>query len=326
MKEEMKTMSLTFIDNGNWGVREASQPFEGYRKGLLTWARAYNNICNHFNTTGKAWKDALPHQIDGNLMKNGVEPKPEQRELLTAMINLSRAAVFAGLGSGKTFMGGYAAIYTMKRGMLKDTPQIKNRFLIVCPKTAIGEWTSQLPQFFDCSIKVFPDDNSLNADFVVTNFEQLEKLIQYKQYFSGIIVDESQGIKNVKTNRFHNLMEFCDGNIESRFILTATPIANKPDDLFSQLSFINPYSFNFSYNYMLSRYFKEGGFGVRKKKIFLARGKDTFQFITTCNSLMIVTPTEDRLPVERDVVRHKLTSEQNEYIDTVKAGQITISL
>lgn len=318
-------MSLTFTDNGNWGSIEALPQNITYRKQMLEWARSYNAICAHFNQTGQTWSDlsVLPHRFDVNLLRQGVAPQDHQEPMLTAMINLARTAVFAGLGAGKTFMAGAAAWYLMKRGFLANNPK-QQRYLIVSPKSVVGEWMSQLPKYMDCKVALFPDEATIDADFVVTNFEQVEKLIPYREWFGGIIVDESQNIKNAKTNRMEQIMRFCDHHIVSRFVLTATPIVNKPDDLFPQLSFVNPYAFNFSYEFMLSRYFKEKGYGARKKKIFLARGNNVFQFIVQHNALLVVTPQEGRLEVTRDTRKFTQSVEQKRYIETVAQGQISV--
>ena len=318
-------MSLTFIDNGNWGTTEALPQNAPYRKQMLAWARSYNAMCAHYNKTGQAWEDPsiLAHQLDASLFREGVKPKEYQVPMMTAMINLTRTAVFAGLGAGKTFMAGGTAWHIMKKGFLANNPK-QQRFLIVAPKSVVGEWKTQLPQFMDCKVALFPDENTIDANFVVTNFEQVEKLIPYRDWFGGIIVDESQNIKNANTNRMEQIMAFCDGHIQSRFVLTATPIVNKPDDLFPQLSFINPYAFNFSYDFMLSRYFQERGFGARKKKIFLSRGNDVFQFIVQHNALLIVTPQEGRLATARDNRKFTQNADQKRYIETVAQGQISV--
>lgn len=249
-------------------------------------------------------------------------PKPEQLPLVEAALNLNRAAIFAGLGVGKTFVGSTVLWNIFKRGYLSAFPA-QQRALIVCPKSVIGEWVKQPPQFMDCKVKVFPDDMSIDGDFVVTNFEQVEKLIPYRKHFGAVIIDESHNVKSVHTKRFDDIMQFCDAHIQVRFILTGTPIVNRPDDLFSQLSFINPYAFNFSFDFMMSRYFRESGRGARAKIIFKSAGKGVFESITSLNSFLLASDSSDRLPSEKELRKFRVSSEQARYLDAVQQGHVT---
>lgn len=274
------------------------------------------------NTHGKCLRDTstLPQQIDTSICNPGVAPKDDQREIITFSINVNRAALWLGLGYGKTFIGGYSAWHTMRLGTLKDHPK-KCRYLIVCPKSAIGEWATQLPKFFPCKVSVFPESPRLDADFIITNFEHIDKFIPYAEWFGGVIVDESQGIKNMETLRFKNLMAACDGEIMCRTILTATPVSNNPDDTFSQLSFINPYAFNFSYKFMKSRYFYKKGIGRERVK---KGALPVFAHIIEHNAVMAKTDESSKPGVDRVTEAVQLGPDQQKLMQSVGEGHIRL--
>lgn len=236
------------------------------------------------------------------------------------MINLGRLATFAGLGAGKTFLGTVAAAHLMS---YKE--KTHNRFLIVAKKAIITEWTKQIPIFVPNSVAVFPDEGTINADFVVTNYEQIEKLIPYRKYFSGIIVDESHNFSNIGSQRFKNLMNFVDGYVNHRFILTGSPIQNKPDGLFTQLSFINPYAFNFSHEWMLKSMFTIRGFGARQTKFIKPHAKTIFASVVKKNSVLKNTPREGLHEVEPVTIPVPLSPTQRKYMQAVEAGHLVIT-
>lgn len=200
-----------------------------------------------------------------------------------------------------------------------------NRFLVIARKSIINEWVSQIPRFVPNSVAVFPEDGTINADFVVTNYEQLAKLIPYREYFSGIIVDESHNFSNIDALRFKNLMTFVDGHIMYRFVMTGSPIQNKPDGLFPQLCFVNPYAFNVSYPFLLKYAFNISGFGAKRQKVMKAHGKPLFAKAVMENAILTATPREGLHTVEPVMTPVKLTAAQKKYISAVEAGHLVVT-
>ena len=279
-------------------------------------------MVRNINKHGRCVNDpsTLEQQIDLSICNPGVKPKDDQVEIINLAINTNRAALFLGLGYGKTFIGGYTAWHTMCKSVLAGHPK-KRRYLIVAPKSAIGEWATQLPKFFPCKVHIFPENPSLDCDFIVTNFEHIDKFIPYAEWIGGLIVDESQGIKNMETLRFKNLMAACDGEIMCRFILTATPISNNPDDVFSQLSFINPYAFNFSYDFMKSRYFFKRGVGRERVK---QGALPVFAHIIECNAVLAKTDESSKPGVDRVTEAVQLCPDQQKLMEAVGEGHIRL--
>ena len=109
------------------------------------------------------------------------------------------------------------------------------KILILCPKSVIGTWEEQLNRYWP---------NYLNEGvWWITNYEQLYNKENFKRAQSFewdlIVLDESHKIKSMKskiTSAVFQLRSKC------RHCLTGTPIKNRPQDLASQLKWLDPQS------------------------------------------------------------------------------------
>ncbi|EGR29118.1 hypothetical protein IMG5_162580 [Ichthyophthirius multifiliis] len=127
--------------------------------------------------------------------------------------------------------------------------------LVVLPLSILGQWQRELENnSVEKSIKIFnyyqqkkPQNYNLeDYDIVLIPYSQLanEYKRNNKQLFQNqwrrIILDEAQNIKNRKSN----IAKACFLlNSQYRWCLTATPIENILDDLFSLLQFLNVETF-----------------------------------------------------------------------------------
>lgn len=319
---------LQFINGGNFLPLEsgASPKAKKYRERMKSWSARYKYAAKQFNAAKDIVTDLpmLKHRPAGDFMLPGVGIREDQYAPIVAGINFGRAAMFLGMGRGKTFIGGYLANWLQRFSPLKhEFPD--NKFLVLCPKSVIGEWADQIPEFFDCTISVFPTDPAADTDIVVTNYEQLHKLLPRKEEFGGLLLDESQRAKNMGTQTFEQITEFADLNIFYRFVLTGTPILNKPDDMFTQLSIVNPYAFDFSYDFMKSRYFKKVWIpkGRFYKESFDKRYKEKFHTILNSNSFVLPSTSED-VDIKIHEVECGLSPKQAHMIQHVAKGYITL--
>lgn len=279
----------------------------------------------NLNVAGQPHPDmsALPNQYDAEICKGNYAPRDaEQMNIIMTAINWGRMAIFADMGCGKTFMGGYAAMWWKKH-----SPQFRGSnkvTLVLCPKSVTSEWVNQCSQFFGSRVTVFPDNYDFHrSDIVVANYEQLPNLLRFKESIGAVICDESQKIKNIKTAMFRNLCELLQGGIWHRLVMTGTAIKNKPDDLFTQLSIINPYAFNFSYDAMMKTYF----FQVRTMQGIIYKFKETwahlFRSIVQRNAVL-VEATARPSGSETRVIPCKPTLEQKKYLAAIEEGTIRI--
>ena len=151
------------------------------------------------------------------------------------------------MGLGKTLQSIVAALETGAE-----------RILIVCPSSLKINWQREIENFLppeSCSII-----RSIGWDpakFTIINYDILknfhtimERGKEYnpkkisrelvKEKFDVIILDESHYVKNPKSNRGKIIQEIIkESNPKYVWLLTGTPIANRPMDYFSLLGLIN---------------------------------------------------------------------------------------
>ena len=123
--------------------------------------------------------------------------------------------------------------------------------LIVCPNTLKTNWAKEIERHSGLPCAVFGSGKTarrvafskLRAIFYIVNYEavvrdvvSLRSLLRFKRL--ALVLDESHRIKtpNAKVTRaVHRL----SSHAAKRIVMTGTPIANKPEDLWSQLFFLD---------------------------------------------------------------------------------------
>lgn len=123
--------------------------------------------------------------------------------------------------------------------------------LIVCPNGLKTNWAGEVQKFSSLPHTVFGSGRAarrssftaMRAAFYIINYEavpaelpSLKALLQFKRM--ALILDESHRIKTPEsktTKAIHKLRTYAT----RRYILSGTPVANKPDDLWSQMFFLD---------------------------------------------------------------------------------------
>lgn len=109
--------------------------------------------------------------------------------------------------------------------------------LIVCPNSILLNWEREIKKWLPHrSVAIFKKGKDVDVDIVVTNYEQL-KNIPPREY-TTFIGDEVHHIKNRKAKRTKHIMsvvKYC----EYRWLLSGTPMVNRPEELISLLSLLN---------------------------------------------------------------------------------------
>lgn len=165
-----------------------------------------------------------------------------QAEAVDAMKSLEYGAIFHEQGLGKTKIAIDLLLYWLTKGI--DT------VIIVTKKTLVMNWLSE----FSTHTSFVPDvltskrgDNffifNSSTRVVVTNFETIssekERIKLFLQTRNvGIIIDESTKIKNPEsklTKAFFELSPY----FKRRIIMTGTPVANRPYDIWAQIYFLD---------------------------------------------------------------------------------------
>jgi SNF2 family DNA or RNA helicase len=155
-----------------------------------------------------------------------------------------RAGLFdeQGLGKSKQLIDAVSA--GIKADLIKGA-------VIVCPNGLKSNWASEVQKFSTLPFAVFGSGRSarrstftaMRAAFYIINYEavpaetaSLKALLKFKPM--ALILDESHRIKTPEakiTKAIHNLRVYA----KRRYILSGTPVANKPDDLWSQMYFLD---------------------------------------------------------------------------------------
>jgi SNF2 family DNA or RNA helicase len=121
--------------------------------------------------------------------------------------------------------------------------------IIICPKVLVDHWSRRIQTTTMNSVAILSDYDPFNlnpqdhlADFVIINYEQLEKYDQYlsHQIFSGVILDGSQYIKNLKSQRTKLVFKYF-AQCPHRFCVSDEPFTNASIlRFYTQLKFLRP--------------------------------------------------------------------------------------
>lgn len=171
---------------------------------------------------------ALPHQAEGSQFLR-------EREA---------AALFDEQGLGKSRQLIDAIVESVQEGSLDG-------ILIVCPNTIKTTWAEEIERHSTLRYAVFGSGRkarrvafrSLRAAFYIINYEavstelvSLRALLRFKRM--ALVLDESHRIKTpaaLVTRAIHSLRN----DAARRYIMTGTPVANRPEDLWAQYFFLD---------------------------------------------------------------------------------------
>lgn len=176
-----------------------------------------------------------------------------------------RAALFdeQGLGKSKQLIDAIAA--EIDAGNLKGA-------LIVCPNGLKSNWADEIERFCSLPYAVFGAGRtarrtafrSLRASFYVINYEavaaelpSLRALLRFKPM--ALVLDESHRIKAPDARVTKAVLQLRS-DAKRRYLLTGTPVANKPEDLWSQVFFLDDgAALGATFEDFRSRYCASGG-------------------------------------------------------------------
>ncbi|TIR62711.1 MAG: ATP-dependent helicase, partial [Mesorhizobium sp.] len=175
----------------------------------------------------RAKRSAFPHQLDA----------------LESIKDLPFAAVFHEQGLGKTKIGLDLALSWLAR-------DIADSVLIITKKALIENWRSEVASHSHLTPRVLGQDR--NANFYAFNSPARLYLAHYEVVLSerkrlalflqtrrvGVLLDEAHKIKNPDAEISEAIHSLADGFVR-RVIMTGTPVANRPYDLWSQVRFLD---------------------------------------------------------------------------------------
>lgn len=171
------------------------------------------------------------------------EAFPYQMQALNAIKELPYAAIFHEQGLGKTKIAIDLLLYWLQN---KDVDTV----LIVTKKQLVTNWVDEFASHSFIHPKVLNSSKKDNfyvlnspAKVIVTNFETLSTdksriTLFLKSRNVAIIVDESTKLKNPESKMTKDFFDLRD-LFKIRVIMTGTPVANRPYDIWSQVFFLD---------------------------------------------------------------------------------------
>lgn len=154
-----------------------------------------------------------------------MELKPYQ-QIAADRISKSRQLIIAdemGLGKTAEVLKGLRHIWFSNFGKVK--------ILIVCPASLKLNWQREIMIWGGWGEKI-PIDDINSFPFIITNYERLEKYVDYakKGGIQVVVYDEAHYLKNPKSNRFYYANKIAS-YAGWRFLLTGTPMVSGPCDI-----------------------------------------------------------------------------------------------
>lgn len=171
------------------------------------------------------------------------EAFPYQYDAFEATRDLEYAAIFHEQGLGKTKIAVDLMLYWLEQ-------QVIDTVLIVVKKGLLANWQRELAIHTFIRPSVLTQSRKSNyhvfnspARVILTHFEVLRaEEARFKLFLNtrdvGVIVDESAKIKNPHATVTEAMLRLSPG-FRRRVIMTGTPVANRPFDLWSQIYFLD---------------------------------------------------------------------------------------
>ncbi|MGO7078729.1 DEAD/DEAH box helicase [Rhizobium johnstonii] len=168
---------------------------------------------------------------------------PHQMEAFAAVKDLPYAAVFHEQGLGKTKIGLDLALFWLAN-------DVADSVLIVTKKSLIENWRNEIADHSHLRPRILGQDR--NANFYAFNSPARLYLMHYEAIVSerkrlelflktrkvAAILDEAHKIKNPEAEISQAAHVLASGFVR-RVIMTGTPVANRPYDLWSQIKFLD---------------------------------------------------------------------------------------
>lgn len=168
---------------------------------------------------------------------------PHQAQALDAIRQLDFSAVFHEQGLGKTKIGLDLALVWLQK-------KVVDSVIVVTKKGLIENWFNEITLHTHVPPSIFTQDKKRNFNlfnspvelylchYEVFNSEKTRFELFLKTRKVGVVLDESHKIKNPNSKITQTLFDLSSG-FAKKCIMTGTPVANRPYDLWSQIYFLD---------------------------------------------------------------------------------------
>jgi len=223
----------------------------------------------------------LPEDLEKTLISNGIDLRGYQRAGIQWLNWLSdhylHGILADDMGLGKTIQ----SIINMRLNYYEEKPT--HHSLIICPRSVLRFWEREIRKaWVDARIRIYhgPMRNkrlffySKHPRIFITTYATATNDVEILQKvpFYYLILDEGTRIKNPQTKRSKAIKSL---NAAHRFILSGTPIENRPAELWSLFDFLMKGHLG-SYGGFVSKIEKPIIEGDQEKAKFLAKRINPF--------------------------------------------------
>jgi len=194
-------------------------------------------------TEEEAQRISLKQLLDAPLDPAATALWPFQRVAVNFLLRVNRALLCDEPGLGKTATAITAARLTKPNG----------RILVLCPNSLKYWWDAEIRRWHPeahilvlRSGRLYRDRDwaaykRLPSGYLIVNWEALRLLPQVlAQVWQWILADEAHRVKNRDTQVYHALNTVRTGRL---VLITATPFANKPAELWTLLHMVAPHRY-----------------------------------------------------------------------------------
>lgn len=278
-------------------------------------------------------------KLDTFVLKDGTvgrTPYKHQKDGVQFLLSRDGCILADDMGLGKTYQSIIAALESGAE-----------RVLIVCPSAVKINWEREI-NYFQCTDTSIIDGKRWEpAKFTIINYDILKNFhaiagVTHKdlkaediywgeqhlvnQNFDLVIIDEAHYLKDPNSIRGSIMKDLCvKFNIPKVWLLTGTPVANRPEDFYNLLALIKaPIAKDWMFyvkRYCEARSFYKTQKNGKKRKIWLTNGASNLDELAkrTRNNYLRRLKTEiDDMPEKTLVpVIHKMTKQQEKEYEEI---------
>ncbi|MHA1149329.1 MAG: DEAD/DEAH box helicase [Promethearchaeota archaeon] len=223
--------------SGNVQLRDGGTKYEIVVEGDL------NEIINRIQYIDSFKEIPTPKAFNGKL-------RPYQQTAITWMANMCDLnfgiCLADDMGLGKTIQVIAYLLYRKKK-----YPRAPGSILVICPTSVMFNWIREIKKFapdLDVILHHGPkrikdlkkaSEYTKSNVIILTSYGTLRNDIDFLEsiHFEGVIVDESQNMKNYESQQTKAILKLKSGY---RICLSGTPIENRLMELWTLFEFLNP--------------------------------------------------------------------------------------
>jgi SWI/SNF-related matrix-associated actin-dependent regulator 1 of chromatin subfamily A len=274
----------------------------------------YEKLDQFVNSEGKVGRKILEHQ------KSGIK----------FLLTRTGAILADDMGLGKSLQSVIAAIESGAK-----------KILIVCPSSAKINWQREINFFQEEDITIISGSRWSHAKFTIINFDILKNFHTLKDdkndgmpplrdlvkaKFDLCIIDEAHNLRNHKSIRGAIMTELCvDYGIERVWLLSGTPVANRPMDFYNLLRLIkSPLVDNWKFyvqRYCEGKQITQTLKNRKKRKIWLTNGASNLDELSIKTRNLLLRRMKDEVLDMPDKIRvpnyFKMTAKQQLEYDSL---------